>query len=208
VKGAPEKLLAWERIADLAHRPLGLPPGESPGLESTVFFRQDHPAFSFGAGLAVVRVDGDTGRVRLERFIAVDDCGNAINPLLVDGQIVGALAQGIGQAMLEHVVYGEQGELLTGTFMEYAMPRADDMPELVLDRTVTPSPLNPLGVKGVGEGGACVAPPAIVNAVIDALSPFGVTQIDSPVTAEKVWRAMNDVVAANPSMAARGRVSV
>jgi carbon-monoxide dehydrogenase large subunit len=190
VKGAPETVVGWERIADLAHRPLGLPPGESPGLEATVFFRQDHPAFSFGAGIAVVRIDRETGHVRLEKFVAVDDCGHAINPLLVDGQIVGALAQGIGQAMLEHVVYGPEGALLTGTFMEYALPRADDMPELALDRTVTPSPLNPLGVKGVGEGGACVAPPAIVNAVIDALSPLGVTHIDSPLTAEKVWRAM------------------
>jgi aerobic carbon-monoxide dehydrogenase large subunit len=187
VKGAPEKIVGWSRIADLAHRAAGLPPGESPGLEATVFFRQDQPSWSFGAGLAVVRIDRDTGRVRLERFVAVDDCGNAINPLLVDGQIVGALAQGIGQAMTEHVVYGEAGELLTSTFMEYAPPRADDMPELILDRTVTPSPLNPLGVKGVGEGGACVAPPAIVNAVIDALSPFGVTHVDSPLTSEKIW---------------------
>jgi carbon-monoxide dehydrogenase large subunit len=190
VRGTPTRTIGWERIADLAHRPVGLPPGESPGLEATVFFRQDQPAFSFGAGIALVRIEGDTGRVRLERMVAVDDCGNAINPLLVDGQIVGALAQGIGQAMLEHVVYGEGGELLTATFMEYAMPRADDMPELVLDRTVTPSPLNPLGVKGVGEGGACVAPPAIVNAVVDALAPFGVTHIDSPLTAEKTWRAI------------------
>src|SRR5262245_10675844 len=171
---------------------MGLPASESPGLESTVFFRQDHPAWSFGAGLAVVRIDEDTGRVRLLRFIAVDDCGNAINPLLVDGQIVGALAQGIGQALMEHVVYGEAGELVAATFMEYAMPRADDMPELVLDRTVTPWPLNPLGVKGVGEGGACVAPPAIVNAVVDALSPFGVRHLDMPLTSEKVWRAIRN----------------
>jgi carbon-monoxide dehydrogenase large subunit len=190
VKGASDRMVGWGRIADLAHRPAGLPPGESPGLEATVFFRQDHPAWSFGAGIAVVRLDGDTGRVKLERFVAVDDCGNAINPLLVDGQIVGALAQGIGQALSEHVVYGEAGELLTATFMEYAIPRAHDMPELVLDRTVTPSPLNPLGVKGVGEGGACVAPPAIVNAVIDALAPFGVSHVDSPLTAERIWRAI------------------
>ena len=190
VRGAPHRIVGWDRLGDVAHRGAGLPASESPGLESTVFFRQDHPAWSFGAGLAVVRIDRDTGRVCLERFIAVDDCGNAINPLLVDGQIVGALAQGIGQALLEHVVYGEAGELLTATFMEYAMPRADDMPDLALDRTVTPSPLNPLGAKGVGEGGACVAPPAIVNAVIDALSPFGVRHVDMPLTAEKIWRAM------------------
>jgi carbon-monoxide dehydrogenase large subunit len=191
VKGVPERVVGWNRVAEFAHRGLGLPPEESPGLEATVFFRQDLPAWSFGAGVAVVSVDGETGRVRLERLVAVDDCGNAINPLLVDGQIVGALAQGIGQALLEHVVYGEAGELITGTFMEYALPRADDMPELVLDRTVTPSPLNPLGAKGVGEGGACLAPPAIVNAVVDALSPFEIHHVDTPLTAEKIWRALH-----------------
>jgi carbon-monoxide dehydrogenase large subunit len=190
VKGVPEKIVGWDRIGEFAHRGMGLPPDETPGLEATVFFRQDHPSWSFGAGLAVVRVVRETGQVRLERFVAVDDCGNAINPLLVDGQIVGGFAQGLGQALLERIVYGEDGQLLTGTFMEYAIPRADDMPELIVDRTVTPSPLNPLGVKGVGEGSACVAPPAIVNAVVDALTPFGVHHVDIPLTAEKVWRAI------------------
>jgi carbon-monoxide dehydrogenase large subunit len=190
VKGVPEKLVGWDRIGDFAHRGMGLPAQESPGLEATVFFRQDHPSWSFGAGLAVVRIDRDTGRVLLQRFVAVDDCGNAINPLLIDGQIVGGFAQGLGQTLLERIAYGEDGQLLTGTFMEYAIPRADDMPELVVDRTVTPSPLNPLGVKGVGEGSACVAPPAIVNAVIDALVPFGVRHVDMPLTAETIWRAI------------------
>jgi len=190
VKGVPEKTIGWDRVGEFAHRGMGLPPEEKPGLESTVFFRQDQPSWSFGAGLAVVRIDRDTGQVRIERFVAVDDCGNAINPLLIDGQIVGGFAQGLGQTMLERIVYGEDGQLLTGTFMEYAIPRADDMPDLVVDRTVTPSPLNPLGVKGVGEGSACVAPPAIVNAVIDALAPFGVTHVDLPLTAEKIWRAI------------------
>ena len=190
VKGVPEKVVGWDRVGEFAHRGMGLPPDEKPGLEATVFFRQDQPSWSFGAGLAVVRIDRDTGQVRIERFVAVDDCGNAINPLLVDGQIVGGFAQGLGQTMLERIVYGEDGQLLTGTFMEYAIPRADDMPDLVVDRTVTPSPLNPLGVKGVGEGSACVAPPAIVNAVVDALSPFGVTHVDLPLTAEKIWRAI------------------
>src|SRR5438046_10564512 len=119
------------------------PSNKSPVLEATLFLRQYLPAFSFGAVIAVVSVDRETVRVRLERLVAVDDCGNAINPLLVDGQIVGALAQGIGQALLEHVVYGEQGELITGTFMEYALPRADDRPALGLDRTLTPSPPEP-----------------------------------------------------------------
>ena len=190
VTGVPERIVGWDRIGEFAHRAMGLPPQETPGLEATVFFRQDHPSWSFGAGLAVVRVARDTGQVRLERFIAVDDCGNAINPLLVEGQIVGGFAQGFGQALVERIAYDQDGQLLTGTFMEYAIPRADDMPELVIDRTVTPSPLNPLGVKGVGEGSACVAPPAIVNAVVDALSPFGVYHLDMPLTAEKIWRAI------------------
>jgi carbon-monoxide dehydrogenase large subunit len=189
VRGVPERTIGWDRIGEFAHRPFGLPPEETPGLEATVFFRQDHPAFSFGAGLAVVTVDRDTGQVCLERFVAVDDCGNAINPLLVEGQVVGGLAQGIGQTLLEHVRYDADGQLLTGTFMEYAIPRADDMPSaLVLDRTVTPSPLNPLGAKGIGEGGACVAPPAIVAAVVDALAPLGIRHVDMPLTAEKIWR--------------------
>ena len=190
VKGLPEKIAGWERVGEFSHRGMGLPPGEMPGLEATVFFRQDHPSWSFGAGLAVVRVVRDTGQVRLERFVAVDDCGTAINPLLIEGQIVGGFAQGLGQALLERVAYGEDGQLLTATFMDYAIPRADDMPELVVDRTVTPSPLNPLGVKGVGEGSACVAPPAIVNAVVDALAPFGLRHLDMPLTAEKIWRAV------------------
>jgi carbon-monoxide dehydrogenase large subunit len=190
VRGVPQKLLGWDRVAEFAHRGMGLPTDETPGLETTVFFRQDHPSFSFGAGIAVVRIDRDTGRVALERLVAVDDCGNPINPLLVEGQIVGALAQGIGQTLIEHVVYGDDGQLVSGTFMDYAMPRADDMPELVLDRTVTPSPLNPLGAKGVGEAGACVAPPAIVNAVVDALGPLGIRHVDMPLTPEKLWRAL------------------
>jgi carbon-monoxide dehydrogenase large subunit len=191
VKGVPERIIGWDRIGDFAHRPVGLPPDETPGLEATVFFRQDHPAWSFGAGIAVVTVDRDTGQVRLERIVAVDDCGNAINPMLVEGQIVGGLAQGIGQALLEHVRYDDEGQLLTSTFMEYAIPRADDMPsDLVLDRTVTPSPLNPLGAKGIGEGGACMAPPVIVGAVVDALSPFGIRHADMPLTAEKIWQML------------------
>jgi carbon-monoxide dehydrogenase large subunit len=192
VKGLPKKIAGWDRIGEFAHRGMGLPADETPGLEATVFFRQDQPSWSFGAGLAVVRVVRETGQVRLERFVAVDDCGNAINPLLIDGQIVGGFAQGLGQALLERIVYGEDGQLLTGTFMDYAIPRADDMPELVIDRTVTPSPLNPLGVKGVGEGSACVAPPAIANAVVDALAPFGVRHVDIPLTPEKIWRAIRD----------------
>jgi aerobic carbon-monoxide dehydrogenase large subunit len=199
VRGVPEQIIGWDRIGELAHRPMGLPSEETPGLEATVFFRQDHPAFSFGAGIAVVTVDRDTGQVRLEKIVAVDDCGNAINPMLVEGQIVGGLAQGIGQALLEHVRYGEDGQLMTGTFMDYAIPRADDMPaDLVLDRTVTPSPLNPLGAKGIGEGGACMAPPAIVGALVDALRPFGIRHADMPLTAERIWQVLRTASSASP----------
>src|SRR5262249_38049834 len=190
VRGVPERVIGWDRISELAHRPMGLPPDEAPGLEATGFFRQDQPAWSFGGGIALVTIGRETGQVRLARVVAVDDCGNAINPLLVEGQIVGGLAQGIGQALLEHVRY-DDGQLVTGTFMEYAIPRADDMPSvLVLDRTVTPSPLNPLGAKGVGEGGACMAPPAIVAALVDALSAFGVRHADMPLTAEEIWELL------------------
>ena len=193
VVGVPERRVSWARVAEFAHAPIGLPPEETPGLEATVFFRQDRQAWSFGACIAVVRVDRDTGQLLLERVFAVDDCGNAINPLLVEGQIVGGLAQGIGQALLEHIVYGEDAQLLTGTFMDYAMPRADDMPEFVVDRTVTPTPLNPLGAKGIGEGGTCVAPPAIVSAVVDALAPYGIRHVDMPLTPEKIWRAIHAI---------------
>jgi aerobic carbon-monoxide dehydrogenase large subunit len=201
VRGVPERIMGWDRIGEFAHRPMGLPPEETPGLEATVFFRQDQPSWSFGAGIAVVTVDRDTGQVHLEKIVAVDDCGNAINPMLVEGQIVGGLAQGIGQALLEHVRYGEDGQLMTGTFMDYAIPRADDMPpDLVLDRTVTPSPLNPLGAKGIGEGGACMAPPAIVGAVVDALTPFGIHHADMPLTAEKIWRVLRMHPSGSPAM--------
>ena len=118
----------------------------------------------------------------------VDDAGTIINPLLAEGQLHGSLAQGLGQVMMEQIVYDDGGQLLTGSLMDYAVPRADDMPAVMLDGTTTPSPLNPLGAKGVGEAGTIAAPPAIVNAVVDALSPLGVTAIDMPLGAEKLWR--------------------
>ena len=189
VKGVPEKIVGWDRVGEFAHRGMGLPPQETPGLEATVFFRQDHPSWSFGAGLAVVRIDRDTGRVRLERFVAVDDCGNAINPLLIDGQIVGGFAQDWVDATRAHRVRRGRSAV-TGTFMEYAIPRADDMPAGGgSDRD--PVTAHSLGREGRGEGSACVAPPAIVNAVVDALAPFGVSHVDMPLTAEKIWRAIH-----------------
>jgi carbon-monoxide dehydrogenase large subunit len=135
-------------------------------------------------------LDRDNGEVKIVKYVAVDDCGRQINPLLVEGQVQGGIAHSLGQALMERCVYDENGQLLTGEFMDYAMPRARDIPEYLMDFTVTPSPSNPLGVKGIGEAGTIGATPAIANAVIDALSPLGVKHLDLPFTPEKVWRAM------------------
>ena len=167
-----------------------LPPSIEPGLEATAFFQPSREGFSFGAYVAAVRVDPETGRVRVARLVAVDDCGNVLNPLIVEGQVHGALAQGTGQAFLERIAYSPDGALLTGSLLDYAVPRAADLPAWVVGHTVTPSPLNPLGVKGVGEAGTIGVPPAIVNAVLDALRPLGIEHIDMPLTSERVWTAI------------------
>lgn len=137
-------------------------------------------------------MDRETGQVKFVKYVAVDDCGRQVNPLLVEGQVQGGIAQAIGAALMEKTVYDENGQLLTGEFMDYAIPRAADIPDFVLGSTVTPSPSNPLGVKGVGEAGTIGATPAIANAVIDALSPLGVRHLDIPFTPERVWRAINE----------------
>ncbi len=141
-------------------------------------------------------MDADTGEVKVDKYVAVDDCGNVINPLLVDGQIQGGIAQGIGQAMWEELIYNEEGQLVTGSLMEYALPKAHFLPEFTLDRTVTPSPVNPMGVKGVGEAGTIASTPCMVNAVCDALSPLGIRHIEMPLKPERVWRAIIQVQAA------------
>jgi aerobic carbon-monoxide dehydrogenase large subunit len=138
-----------------------------------------------------VEVDIETGKVKLNRFIAVDDVGNVINPMIVDGQIHGGLAQGIGQAMWEEVLYDDDGQLVNASYMDYTMPRADDLPMFETDRTVTPCPHNPLGVKGAGEAGCIGSTPAVVNAVMDALSPFGIKDLVMPMTPERVWKAIH-----------------
>jgi carbon-monoxide dehydrogenase large subunit len=137
-----------------------------------------------------VEVDGDTGAVQILKYIAVDDVGNLINPMVVDGQLHGGIVQGVAQALWEGAVYDENGNLLTGSLAEYALPKADFLPMIQMDRTVTPSPTNPLGVKGAGEAGTIGSAPAVVNAVVDALAPFGVKHLDMPLTPERVWRAM------------------
>ncbi len=165
-------------------------PGLEPGLDATSFFEPTGCTFPFGTHIAVVEVDPDTGNGKFIRYVAVDDCGKMISPMLVEGQIHGGIAQGIAQALFEEVVYDENGQLLTATLMDYAVPRAEMLPHFDLGSTVTPSPLNPLGVKGVGEAGTIGSTPAVVNAVIDALAPLGVRHLDMPLKPEKVWRAI------------------
>ena len=191
VKGVPDKSQTLGDVVLQAYLAHNLPEGVEPGLEEITFYNPSNFTYPFGTHIAVVEVDPQTGEIELQRYIAVDDCGNAINPMIVDGQIHGGVVHGIGQALWEHVVYDDDGQLLTGTLMDYAMPRAHKLVSLETDRTVTPCPHNPLGVKGVGETGSIGAPAAIVNAVVDALEPYGIKHLDMPLTPEKVWRAIH-----------------
>jgi carbon-monoxide dehydrogenase large subunit len=191
VRGVPARGLTLAEIAACAYGE-DLPAGLEPGLEATDFFRPAQLVYPFGAHVAVVEVDRETGAVRVRGYYAVDDCGPRVSPTLVEGQIHGGLAQGIAQALLEEAVYGEDGQLLTGSLMDYALPRADDLPAFVTEETVTPTPFNPLGAKGIGEAATIGATPAVVNAVVDALRPFGVRHLDPPLRPERVWRAIRD----------------
>ncbi len=189
VAGVPEKKVSWRQIATAAY--LGnMPRGMEPGLQETAFYDPRREAWGFGAHLALVRIDRETGTPTLEKLILVDDCGVVINPMIVEGQIHGGVAQGLGEVFREQMLFGDGGEVLTGSLMNYAVPRAADMPPLTLGETVTPNPFNPLGVKGVGEAGCNGAPPAVANAVMDALSPLGIDHIDMPYTAPKLWAAI------------------
>jgi len=180
--------LTIQDIALAAHIAKELPPDTEPGLSATYFFEPKNFTFPFGTHICVVEIDKETGEVKIVKYVAVDDCGKVINPMLVDGQVHGGIVQSIGQALYEEVVYDDQGQLVTGELMDYALPKASQLPWLETDRTETPSPVNPLGVKGVGEAGTIGATPAIVNAVVDALSPYGVKHLDMPVRPEKVWQ--------------------
>ncbi len=190
VTGDSGRSIRFNEVVTVAYNAVKLPPGMEPGLDVTRFFEPSNFTFPFGTHVCVVEIDGETGEPRITKYVAVDDCGNVINPLLVEGQIHGGLVQGIAQALHEEVVYDENGQLLTGSLMDYAVPRAHDFPEFELDRTVTPSPVNPMGVKGVGEAGTIGSTPAVVNAVIDALAPLGVTHIDMPLRSEKIWKIL------------------
>jgi aerobic carbon-monoxide dehydrogenase large subunit len=192
VAGSPDKSLGFGEIAAAAATGFSMPAGMEPYLDETSYYDPPNCTFPFGTHIAVVEVEADTGKVHLKRYVAVDDVGNVVNPLIVDGQVQGGIVQGIGQALYEGAIYDDDGQLVTGTLMDYAIPRASNTVNIELDRTVTPSPVNALGAKGAGEAGTIASTPAIVNAVVDALSPLGITHIDMPLSAPRVWAAMQE----------------
>jgi carbon-monoxide dehydrogenase large subunit len=185
---ADGKSMTIQEVALAAHLGKTLPPDMEPGLSATYFFEPKNFTFPFGTHIVVVEIDRETGEIQFQRYVAVDDCGKVINPLLVDGQVQGGIVQSIGQALYEEVVYDDQGQLVSGTLMDYAVPKAAHVPWLELDRTETPTNVNPMGVKGVGEAGTIGATPAIVAAVVDALAPYGVRHLDMPIKPETIWR--------------------
>jgi carbon-monoxide dehydrogenase large subunit len=196
VKGSPGSSKSFGELALAANVAWNLPAGVEPGLEANAFFDPTNFVYPFGTHVCHVEVDGDTGQVHIKRYFAVDDCGPHINPMIVEGQIHGGVAQGLGEGLQEIAIYDESGQLLTGTMMDYAVPRASQLPDIETDHTVTPSPVNPLGIKGCGEAGTIVSAATLVNAVVDALSPLGITHIDKPLTPARVWAAMQAARAA------------
>lgn len=192
VKGSPDKFKTIQDATLMATLAWNLPAGMDPGMEASQFYDPPNFAYPFGTHIAIVEVNPETGQVSLNRYIAVDDCGPHINPVIVEGQIHGGIVQGVGQALCEGTVYDENGQLLTGTMMDYAMPRADMFPKFELAHTVTPSPHHPIGVKGIGETGTIASTPTVYNAVIDALKPLGIKQLEMPMTAPRVWQAIQN----------------
>jgi len=190
LRDAPERGMSFQEMVALAYGDRRWPADMEPGLEATSTFDPPNFTYPFGAHICVAEVEASTGEVKIRRYIAVDDCGVVVNPPVVEGQVQGGIVQGVGQALLEAALYSEDAQLLTGSFMDYLMPTSTLLPEIETDRTETPTPVNPLGAKGVGESGALAAPPAVVNAVMDALAPLGIKHIDMPLTPEKIWRAI------------------
>jgi carbon-monoxide dehydrogenase large subunit len=190
VKGSPGRNKTFQDVALMAYLAHNLPKGLEPGLEATSFWDPANFVFPFGAHVAVVEVDPDTGHVKLKRYVAVDDVGRVINPMIVEGMVHGGIAQGVAQALWEYASYDQGGQLVTGSMMDYALPKADELPSFETDRTVTPSPVNPMGIKGAGETGTIASTAAVANAVIDALAPLGITHIDLPLTPARIWAAV------------------
>ena len=190
VKGSPDRFKTFGDVALMAYLAHNLPKGLEPGLEAISFFDPGNFVFPFGTHICVVEVARDTGEVKLKRYVAVDDLGKVINPMIVDGMVHGGIAQGVSQALWEHAEYDESGQLITGSMMNYALPHAEDMVSLEVGRTETPSPVNPLGVKGAGETGTIASTAAVANAVVDALSAFGIKHLDMPLTPSRIWEAM------------------
>jgi len=192
VKGSPGRAKTIQDIALMANVAWNMPPGMEAGLEATAFYDPPNFTYPFGAHVAVVEVDAQTGRVDLTRYVAVDDCGPQINPVIVEGQVHGGVVQGVAQALWEEAAYDENGQLVTGSLLDYAIPRSDVLPDIEVLSTVTRSPHHPLGVKGIGEAGTIASTAAVYNAVLDALAPFGVESVRMPLTPERVWRAINE----------------
>jgi carbon-monoxide dehydrogenase large subunit len=192
VRGTPDAAKTIQELAFAAFSAHSMPAGLEPMLAADYLHEPDDFSFPHGTHLCAVEVDTETGMVKIRSYVSVDDVGNVVNPLIVEGQVHGGIVQGIGQALFEEAVYDADGNLLTGTFIDYTPPSAADLPDLTTDRTVTPSTSNPLGVKGVGEAGTIASTPAVVNAVVDALRPDGVVDVTMPCTPERVWRALRD----------------
>jgi carbon-monoxide dehydrogenase large subunit len=207
VAGAPDLALSWGDLVRAANDPSRRPAGMEPGMSSAGRFAQRDATFPFGAHIAVAEVDVETGDARLVRHIAVDDCGRILNPLLVDGQVHGGLAQGIAQALYEAMEYDENGTPLTASFSTYGIPSAAEMPRFETGHTQTPTPLNPLGAKGIGEAATIGSTPAVQNAVIDAIAHLGVRHIDMPLTPERVWRAIREARGDRSSQPSAGAVN-
>jgi carbon-monoxide dehydrogenase large subunit len=192
IAGSPDKALTWKEIATHAYQPHTLPEGIEGGLEAHSVFSPANATWPFGAHAALVEVEVETGDTKLLRYLAMDDCGNVISPMIVAGQVHGGLAQGIGQALFEEARYDEAGNLLTGTLIDYPLPTAADLPSFELGHTTTPTDVNPMGVKGIGEAGTIGSAQTVVNAVVDALAPLGVKHIDMPLRPRNVWQAIQE----------------
>jgi carbon-monoxide dehydrogenase large subunit len=186
-----DRTVSLQEVAKWTYHPARLPKHLRVGLEASSYFAAEPPAFPNGCHICEVEIDPNTGHITIDRYTAVDDFGRLINPLIVKGQVHGALAQGLGQALGESMVYDEAGQLVTASFMDYAIPRASQLPPFTLAFNDEPCRSNPLGVKGAGEGGCVAAPPAAINAVVDALRPLGIRHIEMPATPERIWRALN-----------------